>query len=188
MTCASSAPLPGVAVIVTTSRTDMIPSSVVERLRVVPRTPLAPRARDEDFHHVEAGRRRRHDAERYRQRVARAQIGAGGGLQLFLGLVGKSFKSSGRIVAADDERFRWSWCVWERRPDGERDARLEIEGDDVRASVVNSGLHFPALGLHEPLGFVLPLGSAQTKDAIRVALADDTLLRSHARRRCDNPP
>src|SRR5262245_9171045 len=143
MTCASSAPLPGVAVIVTTSRTDMIPSSVVERLRVVPRTRLAPRARDEDFHHVEAGWRRRHDTERYRQCVARAQIGAGGGLQLFLGLVGKSSKSSGRIVAADDERFRRPLCVWERGPDGEPDARLGVEGDDARASVINPGLDFP---------------------------------------------
>src|SRR4029450_13588535 len=60
------------------------------------------------------------DTERYRQRVARTQIGAGGGLQLSLGLVGKSFKSSGRIVAAYDERFRRPLFVWERGPRGAR--------------------------------------------------------------------
>src|SRR4029453_11964421 len=147
MTCASSAPLPGAAVIVTTSRTAMVASSVVARVRVVPRTRLAPRARDEDFHHVEAGRRRRHDTERYRQRVARTQIGAGGGLQLSLGLVGKSFKSSGRIVAAYDERFRRPLCVWERGPDGEPHPCLGVEGDDARAGLVRPGRGFSALGL-----------------------------------------
>src|SRR4029450_10767595 len=111
--------------------------------------------------------------------------GASGGLQLSSGLLGELANGASRIVTADDERFRRPLCVPKRGPDAEANPGLGVEGDDARAGVVRPWLDLPALGLPEPRRFFLPLGPAQTKDAVRVALADDALLRIDGRRRDD---
>src|SRR4029450_5433457 len=110
-------------------------------------------------------------------RIRRPEIGTGDDrLHLPPRLIAEPAKCPDRIIAADDEGLGRPLSVPERRPNGESHPGLGIGSHDAHALLAWTGQQLPGLRVDHLFDFGLPLGAVQLEDAVRVLLADDTLL------------